>query len=213
MIDLKNIFKKLVSKYTSDLEFAEKCWLEIIANYSGQDRHYHNLDHLRNMFAQLNFVSDKINNLDLISFSIFYHDVIYNATKSDNEEQSAIFAVERLKLFGLDDNEIAICNAQILATKGHAQSEYDDTNYLVDIDLSILGSSNEEYEKYSEQIRSEYIAFPYSQYKIGRKLVIEKFLSLKQIFKTDFFFDKYEKQARINLENELVWYSINFEDF
>jgi len=203
MKSLENIFKNLAVKYATDLAFVEKCWLEIAANYSKEDRHYHNLNHLENMFEQLNFVSEKVENLNLISFSIFYHDIIYDATKPDNEEQSAILAAERLKQLGLNNEEIEICCAQILATKGHTQSEFDDANYLIDIDLSILGMSNEKYTNYTQQIRSEYIVYPQSQYAIGRKFVIEKFLSLNKIFKTDFFFDKYEKQARINLKNEL----------
>lgn len=40
-------------------------------------------------------------------------------------------------------------------------------------------------------------------YNRGRKKALKHFLEMDRIFKTDYFFQKYENQARINLQKEL----------
>ena len=78
-----------------------------------------------------------------------------------------------------------------------------DTNYFIDADLSILGSDNKSYLNYSRQIRKEYRHFPDILYKPGRRKVLAAFLEMKNIFKTKYFQDKYEEQAKINILDEL----------
>ncbi len=201
---LENKFKNLLANYTSAQIIVDEYWMEIEQHYSDNSRHYHNLQHLENMFAELKFVEDKIENINVLHLAVFYHDIIYDATKNDNEEQSAILLKERLLRLGLVEREVALCEKMILATKGHSKSNVTDINYLVDIDLSILGASKKDYIKYTDQIRQEYKMYPLEQYKIGRKFVIEKFLALDQIYKTSFFNDKFEKQAKQNLKDEIV---------
>lgn len=55
---------------------------------------------------------------------------------------------------------------------------------------------------YTKQIRKEYSIYPDFLYKPGRKKVLEHFLQLENIFKTDYFKTKYEVQARKNIESE-----------
>jgi predicted metal-dependent HD superfamily phosphohydrolase len=47
----------------------------------------------------------------------------------------------------------------ILATKKYEFSDDIDTNYFTDSDLAILGKSSEVYQKYREQIRTEYYIY------------------------------------------------------
>lgn len=54
----------------------------------------------------------------------------------------------------------AKCANMILATKSHERSEDNDTNYLTDTDLAILGKGSYDYQKYTEQIREEYSIYP-----------------------------------------------------
>ena len=70
----------------------------------------------------------------------------------------------------------------------------------MDIDLSILGEDKNTYEKYEENIRKEYIHVPKAMYKLGRKKLLKKFLAQERLFQTDIFFEKYEEQARVNIE-------------
>jgi len=66
-----------------------------------------------------------------------------------------------------------------------------------------LGQPSDVYEQYCGQIRKEYSIYPDIVYKPGRKKVLIHFLNMEKIFKTSFFYDKYELQARANLESEL----------
>ena len=59
------------------------------------------------------------------------------------------------------------------------------------------------YDTYCQQVRKEYSIYPDFLYKPGRKKVLEHFLNMERIFKTTYFFDLYEAQARENLRREL----------
>ncbi|MGO4708808.1 hypothetical protein AB4Y90_06750 [Chryseobacterium sp. 2TAF14] len=200
---LKNRFETLCLKFTSDHNLIEKFWLEIEKKYSEKSRYYHNLQHLEALFKEVEQVKEMIKNFDTISFSIFYHDVIYDATSKLNEEKSADLAKERLELLGLNNEIIQQVYEQILATKSHQKSENEDCNFLLDADLSVLGKSYEAYSEYTKQIRKEYSIYPDFLYKTGRKKVLKHFLELESIFKTEYFKNKYETQARENIEFEL----------
>jgi len=199
---LQENFKNLFLNFAQDISLQESLWLEIKTYYTSKKRHYHNLSHLENLFSELFPIKEKLEDWETIQFSIFYHDIIYNATQNDNEEKSAILAVERLKEIGLYEDQILKCNHQILMTKSHEISD-NDTNYFTDADLSILGKSWEVYEEYYQQIRKEYRIYPDFIYNGGRKKALRHFLEMDRIFKTDYFFEKYEIQARENLQNEL----------
>lgn len=203
MMDLKERFSQNCLAFTQDQNLIEDLWSEIEKKYSEKGRHYHNLEHLENMFSELDFVKDKISNFSLISFSVFYHDVIYDATSTINEEKSAEFAELRFKKLNVSQDPIEKISAQIIATKSHQQSEDNDTNYLLDADLSILGKDLETYLDYTKNIRKEYFIYPDLLYKPGRKKVLKYFLELENIFKTEIFKEKYEVRAKENMLFEI----------
>jgi predicted metal-dependent HD superfamily phosphohydrolase len=200
-LDLKNALFLLLSAYQASA-LSEKLWNEIESAYNQKSRYYHNLIHIQSLFQALNPLKEQINDWEIIQFSIFYHDIIYKATKSNNEEKSAELAVNRLTEIGLEEERIESCKNQIIATKSH-EGHDSDTKFLLDADLSILGSDFQEYIQYTQQIRKEYSIYPELLYKPGRKKVLQHFLDMDQIFKTDHFYNQLENQARQNLQAEL----------
>ena len=200
---LRERWLALAQRYSTDATLASQLWEEIAENYSGSKRHYHTLEHLENLFAELENVQPQIRQWDGLSFSVFYHDVIYNVKKHDNEEQSAVFAAARLQQLNVPAEMITSCAAQINATKSHTLSEEPDTNLFTDADLSVLGKPWPQYETYFRQVRKEYAIYPDLLYKPGRKKVLRHFLEMERIFKTEVFREKYEQQARENLRREL----------
>jgi predicted metal-dependent HD superfamily phosphohydrolase len=202
-MSLKEKFSQNCFSFTKDQNLIENLWSEIEKNYSEKSRHYHNLEHLENMFSELDLVKEKIVNFENITFSVFYHDVIYDVTSKVNEEKSAEFAELRLKKLNVDQNSIEKISAQIIATKAHQKSEDNDINYLLDADLSILGKDLETYLDYTKKIRKEYSIYPDLLYKPGRKKVLKHFLELESIFKTEDFREKYEVIARENILFEI----------
>ena len=201
---LKETFVNLLSTYTQERDLIDEFWAEIEKNYNGAKRFYHTLQHLENLLRQLTAVKSKIQDWDTLLFSLYYHDIIYNALKSNNEEKSAELAVARMVGLNLPQTMIDRCEAQILATKLHQQSDDNDTNYFLDADLSILGQPWEAYLKYSKNVRREYAIYPDLIYKPGRKKVLQHFINMERIYKTDYFFQELEATAKQNLEKELA---------
>lgn len=203
-INLKSTFSDLISKFSSDEKLKLDYWKEIEQSYSQKSRQYHNLIHLENMIRELGEVKDEIIDYDALLFSVFYHDIIYKATSKDNEEKSAEIAKKRLEKINISNEKIVKIYNQILATKSHKRSDDSDTNFLLDIDLAILGKDWNVYENYVHQIRKEYSIYPDFLYNPGRKKVLTHFLEFDAIFKTDYFKEKYEKMARENIQREIL---------
>jgi len=203
LADLKNEWLGLTAKYTEDKSIQADFWSEIEQAYSQPNRHYHNLEHLAYMMQKVDEYDAQIQQIDCVKFAVFYHDFIYSATSKNNEDRSAETAGEKCQKLGLSEQQIAKCQTHILATKSHAFNKDMDTNYLIDIDLGIIGESIEMYEAYAKKIRQEYIIFPDFLYKPGRKKVLEHFLHMDSIYKTTEFQKAFESQARKNLRWEL----------
>lgn len=200
---LKTIFTELVKKYTADDSLRKQLWNEIVINYCDAGRYYHNLNHLETIISELSDVKDNIPQWDTAMFSVFYHDLVYNALRSDNEAQSAEKAQVRLQEIGFPEDQITQCMLQILATKGHEPGNDLTTQLFIDADLAILGKAPKKYKDYSEKIRKEFFVYADNEYKEGRKKVLKYFLAMSRIFKSEHFYNKYENQARKNIEDEL----------
>ena len=202
-INLNSIFSNLISKFSNNENLKLDYWQEIEKLYSQKNRKYHNLAHLENMILELENVKEEISDYDVMLFSVFYHDIVYKATSKDNEEKSAEIAKKRLEKINISNERIIKIYNQILATKSHKKSDDSDTNFLVDADLAILGKDWNVYENYVHQIRKEYSIYPDFLYNPGRKKILTHFLKFDEIFKTDYFKEKYEKMARENIKKEI----------
>ncbi|MFY0672783.1 MAG: hypothetical protein JXQ87_05240 [Bacteroidia bacterium] len=200
---LETEFFKLCNKYSNNQGLIAELWLEIEKAHSAKNRHYHNLKHLAYMLNLALEFKDKLQDFDAVLFSIFYHDFVYNVKRQDNEQKSAEVARDRLFQLNVPKDKIKTCQNQIAATKAHELSAHDDTNYLLDIDLAILGDSEENYKGYVSKVRKEYSIYPDFMYKMGRKKVLKHFLEMDRIFKTQEFHESHERLAKKNLSSEL----------
>src|SRR5688500_8213618 len=116
---LEETFKLLVARYDQKSKTAEALWTEISQYYSSIDRHYHTLTHLENLLNQLSPHQTVVNDWDAVLFALYYHDIVYNVTKKDNEERSAELAVARLTALQVPSIRIEKTAKHIHATKGH----------------------------------------------------------------------------------------------
>ena len=205
-VSLEAAFLELAGRYTSDSTRAQKLWMEIQERHSEPHRYYHTLTHLAQISAVLAPVWEELQNKDAVAFALFYHDSIYNPQSAQNEEDSAGLAHRRLQEIGMPAATIQKCNALIVATKAHPDTNDWDTDLFTDADLSILGAPPEAYENYAKAVRAEYAIYDDAAYAGGRAKVLEHFLHMKRIFKTDYFFAQLELKARENLEREREQY-------
>jgi predicted metal-dependent HD superfamily phosphohydrolase len=157
--------------------------------------------HLQHFSKQLDLCKDKLSDYPTAYLALIYHDIVYFMMDGTNEEKSALVAVNHLNRLQYPSDLISVCSKMILATKAHAGNSLSDINYFIDADMSILGADSLSYAKYATGIRKEYGDSIYFDH--GRKQVLQSFLNMERIFKTDFFFDRYEKQARINIQLEI----------
>ncbi|MET0300524.1 MAG: hypothetical protein ABW036_12205 [Flavitalea sp.] len=194
-------FKSIISEYAS-AEVADSLWAEIADQYSGPKRFYHTLAHLDNFYAQLLKCKNDLNDWQSAVIAMVYHDVIYHTPDRKDEERSAELAVLRLgKIPKFPKDKIDRINTLILATKAHGESTDNDTNLFNDGDMTILGLERSVYQQYVKDVRSEYNNVP--GFDAGRKKVLQYFLDMKRIFKSDFFNKLYEASARENIRWEI----------
>ena len=155
-------------------------------------RAYHNINHVLELCElfenevlpalqkQESSASTTLPDHDIIFLTAFFHDVIYDAKKGDNEEKSDDMWKSFVSSLLTKDNEITSDDATttrtiksiqnevseiILATKSHLKWNPSEdlgkqailnTLTFLDMDLAILGTNPVRYAQYSSQIKIEY---------------------------------------------------------
>lgn len=175
---------------------------EIVRAYQEPGRHYHNLDHINALLTLSATHAAMLRDRDAVDLAIFFHDVVYDAARSDNEIASAKFARNRLARLGRPMVEIAMIAHWIEMSKhGRAQAAPTDTDlaHFLDFDLSILAAERSLYQTYAQAIRREYALYPDPLYQKGRREVLLAFLAKPVIYRTPHLRDAWEAAARANM--------------
>ena len=198
-------FHDLVYQFSNDENLTQTLWKTIHKKYTQKSRAYHNLTHLNNMFTELKSFEKEVEDLSLLKFSIWYHDLIYNSASKQNEKKSAEQAKAVLTQLSFSTDRINRCFRQIMLTQHHQAKPNDpmDEKLIIDLDLEILSRDWEQYKTYCEQIRKEYWIYPDIIYRKGRKAALETFLERENIYQTDFYRIEKEVMARKNIRKEI----------
>jgi predicted metal-dependent HD superfamily phosphohydrolase len=201
---LKREWDDLLSLYTSDQSIQDNSFQLLKEQYSETSRFYHNLSHIKSLLNLLESLDGKLQDQNAIRFSIWFHDVIYDPKRNDNEEESAIVASEMLSKFQVNTETIEFVRDLILATKSHSGRYLsEDAKLFLDMDLAILGMQEETYQKYSKAIREEYSWVPELQYRRTRRKILESFIDRERIYFTNEMKKRFERQARKNIHKEI----------
>lgn len=176
---------------------------ELEARYSEPHRAYHNLAHVVDCLKEFESAKNLAHDPTAVEMAIWYHDSVYDPRAKDNEEQSAGLAAKVGSDIGLPGPLNQRVDNLILATKKHDASLDQDAAVIVDVDLSILGREPQRFDEYENQIRQEYGWVSDEAFIAGRTAVLESFLSRKNIYSTEMFQSKYERQARENLKRSI----------
>jgi predicted metal-dependent HD superfamily phosphohydrolase len=177
---------------------------ELVTAYTAPDRHYHDLHHIEALLGLADACADAIDDHDAVDAAIWFHDAIYDTRRDDNEERSAALAEERLAGAASEDR-IARIAAMIRATAGHAKPDFSgtaaaqDCALFLDMDLSILGSPEADFDAYEAAVRREYDWVTDAQWRQGRRAVLAGFLARPSIYATARFQASHEAAARRNL--------------
>ena len=172
---------------------------QLLSAYSEPQRHYHTQQHLCECFSHFSESIGEAIYPGEVEIALWFHDAIYDVKGKLNEQQSAEWAVSTLRSVGSSLETRERIAQLILATKHDAIATEPDEQLLVDIDLTILGSSPERFAEYELQVRAEYLWVPSDEYNMKRKAVLKQFLVRTSIYSTNYFRQLYEAQARSNL--------------
>lgn len=203
MKSLKEIWHKTAQLAKFDEATSANLWEEIYNAYTSKGRYYHGLAHLESIFRFTEEEELKLEDRLSLNLSIFYHDIVYDFERKDNERKSADLAIERLILAGIDNQIVNRVEDLIMATYGHEYSADQLKNLMIEADVAIIGSDFETYQKYAQNCRSEYGMYPDDIYNPARKEALSHFLSRKDLFVSEKFKEKFEANARKNLQWEI----------
>jgi predicted metal-dependent HD superfamily phosphohydrolase len=198
---------QLTGRYCNDPVLIARFFNELIRKYTSSRRHYHNEQHIEALLDLYERYARELKDPDVVAFAVFYHDIIYNVLRKDNEPRSARLAVKRLQALQVPPEKIAQVKLFIEATQTHAVTaavtHVSDLQLFLDFDMSILGADWPAYEAYTHQVRREYRVYPDKLYYPGRKQFLQHCLQAAHIFQTPVFREAYEARARENIAREI----------
>ncbi|TRZ48824.1 MAG: N-methyl-D-aspartate receptor NMDAR2C subunit [Dehalococcoidia bacterium] len=210
--DLNKILEDITG--CQDKKKTEALTYDIFLKYLEDGRHYHNLNHIdqcMDVFDALDNLVEHIGidipEIDALGCAVWFHDVVYVPGSKDNERLSANMAEACiLDLVPDEEGRAALEDQNNLIRRCILASRHDRTPsdiyeaYMIDIDLSILGTDYREFLMYNEAIKKEYKHVPEQDYIAGRTAILQGFLNRDHIYYTPFFRRAFETKARENLQ-------------
>jgi len=191
-------WRKLMEAY--GLPKNEDTYQKLIESYSEKHRAYHTLEHIDACFKHLDSIHTETERPHEIELALWFHDVIYAPFSKTNEEDSADLARSFLLHNEVDPEVIGRVYDLIVLTKEHVAPNSHDGEVMLDVDLSILGAEKTIYEQFEKNVRKEYKRVPSFIFKKKRREILKSFSDRSRLYHTDYFFDRLETQAKINLK-------------
>ena len=181
-------------------DHSDSIYQRLVDAYGEAHRHYHSLTHIAHCLRQLDLCKTLLVNPDAVEISIWFHDVIFQSGAPDNEKHSAQLYRE-LAVNVHQDKFCQRVDDMIIATiHGKTPPARIDEQYMVDIDLSSFGLSWDEFLRDSQNLRLESSHLSDSDYHRRQGNFRKSLLSRERFFYTDYFYQRYENQARDNIE-------------
>lgn len=201
---LKSAWQELLVPFAADAVVSDAVFASLVNAYSEKGRFYHNLSHVKTLLGLAQEVEHLLSNAVAVAFAIWFHDAIYQPSRSDNEERSAQLAAQSLAQLTVADEMIAYVQRMIRATARHdADGLPTDGRIFLDLDLSILAAAPETYQAYRRAIRKEFSWVPEFLYRRERRKILQRFVEREAIYFTAPLAALYEAQARRNLAAEI----------
>jgi len=176
------------------------------AAYAEPHRRYHSRAHIEACLALLAGQEGlSAGDRRLLEYAVWWHDAVYDPTRSDNEAVSADMA--RADLLALGETPVVADEVArlILLTKGHTVAPGDRLGgLLVSIDLAVLGGAPAEYDAYAAGVRQEYVHVPENAFRTGRARMMQHFLDAPVLYPDPAFRARLETRARVNIAREIA---------
>lgn len=172
---------------------------ELLRRYGEPHRRFHSAAHL----TQLLDLLDELDADRRSHLAAWFHDAVYQPGRRDNEQRSAQLARQRLIAAGFSEDDSDFVARAVLATAGHKDAD-PAFDALLDADLAILGTNPDAYQRYRQAIREEFSGIPELLFKPARARFLRAMLERPSIYRTPLCRERFEAQARRNLQHELA---------
>lgn len=203
---LRKRWLELWERIHGDLHIAEREYENLVARYTEPNRFYHTLKHIEWCLDELDAVKDLAHDVNAVETALWYHDIVYDTHRSDNEAQSALLAMRVLAEARVPDDFMLNVRDLILTTQHtNIPDSWDiDAHLVVDIDLASLGYPFEVFLKNNHDIRKEYTWVSEDEFRIANSKILGSFLRRENIYGTEYFRKKYEDKAQGNIKHLLA---------
>lgn len=180
---------------------------DLVERHQAPGRHHH-------VFAHASAVVDAVLALHGTGdawaptvLAAWFHDAVYDPTApaGANEGASAVLARRALESMGATLTATGEVCRLICLTTDHDPRPGDRTGALItDADLSVLASTDVDYDAYAAAVRAEYAHLDDAAWCTGRRAALRSFLDRPAIFRTIAGRERWEARARINISSELA---------
>ncbi len=179
-------------------------WAAVVDAWSQPHRRYHDLRHLAAVLGLIGKLAGAAPDPDAVRLAAWYHDVVYDPRRADNEQVSADRAAAGLR--GLvPEPRIEEVRRLVLLTAGHDPDPGDGNGaVLCDADLAVLASPPEAYAAYASAVRAEYGHLSDRAFTAGRTAVLQRLLALPELYRLPAVAAQWTPRARANLAAELA---------
>jgi predicted metal-dependent HD superfamily phosphohydrolase len=177
-------------------------WGSLERRYAESHRHYHDKRHLAHCLCEFDLAVEQIVRPSQVEMAIWFHDIINEPGRSDNERRSAELFRD-LARGRMAESFVDEVVDLILVTTHRQEPSGLDQMTLCDIDLASLGCPWECYLRDTGHLRAEFRGSDQDYCRIKR-VFLESMLDRPRIFLTDFFYRRYEQLARENLRRFLA---------
>lgn len=159
---------RLFARFFDEVDASPAMRRFVIDELSRPERRWHGLLHHALMLRAINRSPHRGAERRRLILAVLFHDIVYDATRGDNEEASA--EVARAWVIADDADTVA---RLILATKRHDLATDPVTRNLLEADLSVLWTPSARlYAFYAAGIRTEYAHVPEAAYRTGRAAIM-----------------------------------------
>lgn len=165
------------------------------------DRHFHNLDHIRDCLRHFDEVAPLLADPDAVELALWFHDAIYDPGDPTNERRSAELFLRR-SIGAAPVARRRICGL-ILATRHAYVARTSDRRFIEDIDLAGFAAPWNTFMHHGDLLRREFARQSDAQYYDGQVAFLEQLARRPVFFATDYYRARYEARARENLQRLL----------
>lgn len=179
-------------------------WYEsVVLRHREAHRHYHDVRHIQWVVRHVNELGAELDDLGVVVAAAFFHDVVYDPARADNEAVSAELATAALAELGWTSGRVARVADLIEATARHDVTDpTPEEAVLFAADLAVLAAEPSSYGDYVRHVRREYANVDDEAWNVGRAAVLDAFLERPAIFAPSLELDRWEARARANLTAE-----------